>query len=45
MSWSDTLSLGEIAYDGYHALDPIGSFPPFNRLSEDEQARWGSRCS
>lgn len=38
MSASSDLTRGEIAYDGYHALDE--TYTPFSELSEEEQWRW-----
>lgn len=38
MSASSDLERGEIAYDGYHALDE--TYTPFSELPEDEQWRW-----
>lgn len=38
MSASSDLTRGEIAYDGYHALDE--TYTPFSELPEDEQWRW-----
>lgn len=38
MSASSDLERGDVAYDGYHALDP--EYTPFNELPRDEQWRW-----
>ena len=38
MGYSQNLSLGEIAYDGYHAIDD--EYVPFEKLPEAEQVRW-----
>ncbi len=40
MGYSQNLALGEIAYDGYHAIHEEHEFTPFEDLHVSEQEAW-----
>lgn len=40
MSYSQNLSLGEIAYYGFNSILEEGQFLPWDQLREAEQIRW-----
>lgn len=43
MSYSMRMAMGEIAYDGYHAIDE--EYTPFKELPEPEQIRWAQAAN